>query len=56
MVFLEKLSFTSSFFLVKNEKKKKTFLKINGYGVKCFIKSKYRRIQTGLAIVKTSNI
>ena len=31
MVFLKKNSFTSSFFfLVKNAKKKKTFLKING--------------------------
>ena len=34
---------------------KTTFLKINGFGVKYFIKSKYRRIQTGLAILKTSN-
>ena len=41
-VFLGKFSFTSSF-LVK---------KINGFGVKYFIKSKYRRIQTGLAILK----
>ena len=48
VVFLEKFSFTSSFF-VKNAKK--TFLKINGFGVKYFIKSKYRRIQTGLAIL-----
>ena len=31
---------------------KTTFLKINGFGVKYFIISKYRRIQTGLVILK----
>ena len=50
MVFLEKFSFTSSLFWLKMQKT--TFLKINGFGVKYFIKSKYRRIQTGLAILK----
>ena len=43
---LEKFSFTSSFFFLL-KMQKTTFLKINGFGVKCFIKSKYRRIQTG---------
>ena len=50
MVFLEKFSFTFSFVFVKNSKT--TFLKINGFGVKYFIKLKYRRIQTGQAILK----
>ena len=31
---------------------KKYVLKINGFGVNYFIKLKYRRIQTGLAILK----
>ena len=54
VVFLEKFSFTSSIFVkdAKKKKKKKTFLKINGFGIKYFIKSKYRRIQSGLAILK----
>ena len=57
VVFLEKFSFTSSFLVkmqkkCKKQNKTKTFTKINGFGVKYFIKSKYRRIQTGLAITK----
>ena len=52
VVFLEKFLLLPRFF-VKNAKKNKTmFLKLNGFGVKYFIKSKYRRIQTGLAILK----
>ena len=51
MVILEKKNLLLPRFLVKNAKT--TFLKINGFGVKYFIKSKYRRIQTGLAILKT---
>ena len=54
VVFFDKFSFTSSFFFVKNAKNNVS--EGNGFGVKCFIKSKYRRIQAGLAIVKTSNI
>ena len=50
VVFLEKFSFTLFFFFIKMQKTK--FLKINGFEVKYFIKSKYRRIQTGLAILK----
>ena len=51
MVFLEKVFFYFLvFFWLKMQKT--TFLKINGFGVKYFIKSKYRRIQTGLAILK----
>ena len=49
MVFSEKFSFTSSFYWLKMQKT--TFLKINDFGVKCAIKSKYRRMQTGLAIL-----
>ena len=37
-------------FLLKMQKT--TFLKINGFEVKYFIKSKYRRIQIGLVILK----
>ena len=36
-------------FLIKNAK---NVLKISGFLVKCFIKLKYRRLQTGLAILK----
>ena len=50
VVLLEKFSFTSSFFWLKMQKR--TFLKIHGFVVKYFIKSKYGRIQTGLAILK----
>ena len=42
-------------FLVKNAKNK-TFLKLNVFLVKCFIKLTRRRLQTGLAILETSNI
>ena len=47
---LEKLSCTSSGFWIKMQNT--TFLKINVFLVKCFIKLKCRRLQTGLAILK----